>query len=101
MTLPLVQTPDRLLNQVQQNVKSQLDPVVAAPIVGGILLRNISLASGANVVPHKLGRALQGWVPTRVRASATLYDTQDSNTTPASTLQLTASAAVVVDLWVF
>jgi len=44
---------------------------------------------------------LTGWNPTRIRASATIFDTQDSNQTPQLTLNLVASANVVVDLLVF
>ena len=91
LPLPLMQT----------QWAQQLDPIIANPTVNSIVLKNISLATGTNVVNHKLGRVLQGWKPTRVRASATLYDQQDSNQTPQLTLILVASAPVVVDLEVF
>lgn len=80
---------------------SQIDPVLRNPLTQGNLLKNVTLASGANVVDHKLGRKLQGWVLTRQRAAASVFDTQDLNPTPALTLTLTSSAAVVVDLLVF
>ena len=94
--------PKRLTwDMAQDRWSAILDPVVAQPFNQGIILKSVSLAAGANVVNHKLGRTLQGWIPTRVRASATIYDTQDSNQTPQTTLNLTSSAAVVVDLLVF
>lgn len=94
--------PQRLpLPLMQTQWASQIEPVLNAPIVNGILLQNQVLTSGTNSINHKLGRKLIGWVPVRVRASATLFDTQDSNQTPQLTLQLTASADVVVDIWVF
>jgi hypothetical protein len=89
------------LSQTQNTWATALDPIINFAPNRGLLLSNIALASGANVVNHKLGRKLQGWIPVRVRASATLYDTQDTNQMPQLTLNLTASAAVVVDLWVF
>lgn len=73
----------------------------ALPILDGVLLPGVELVSGSNVVPHMLGRVLRGWIPVRVRADATLYDTQDDNDAPSKTLLLTASADVTVDLWVF
>lgn len=89
------------LAQTQNTWATSLDPLLNFAPNKGLLLPNISLTTGANVVSHKLGRKLQGWIPVRVRASATLYDTQDSNQMPQLTLNLTASANVVVDLWVF
>jgi hypothetical protein len=80
---------------------SILNPFLSNPANNSLILENVSLAAGANVVNHKLGRKLSGWKTTRVRASATIYDTQDSNQTPQLTLQLVSSADVVVDLEVF
>lgn len=94
--------PQRLsLTQMQNTWATQLDPVIANPTVNNLVLKNISLVTGTNVINHKLGRVLQGWKPTRIRASATMYDTQDTNQTPQLTLVLVASAPVVVDLEVF
>jgi len=100
-SFPKVQTTDRLINQIQDNVARAIQSVLTGPLSNASLLTSVSLVSGANVINHGLGRKLQGWIPVRVRASATIYDTQDSNSTPALTLQLTASADVTVDLIVF
>jgi hypothetical protein len=101
MALPVFQTTIRELSMLQTSWTSQLNPLLADPFLQGVLLSSVSLASGANTINTTLGRALKGWVLTRVRASATVYDTQDSNTNPSQTLLLTASAPVVVDLYVF
>lgn len=93
LRLPWTQAQDRwatFLNPVIDNVANQ-----------SILLQNVSLVAGNNVINHKLGRKLQGWKTVRVRAAATIYDTQDSNQTPQLTLNLFSSAPVVVDLEVF
>lgn len=89
------------LDMMQVRWATELNPLLANPLTNGLLLKNVALASGANVVNHKLQRPLQGWIPVRLRASATLYDTQDTNQTPTLTLNLVASAAVVADIWVF
>jgi len=89
------------LPKMQTTWAQQLDPIIANPTVNNLVLKNISLVSGTNVINHKLGRVLQGWKPTRIRASATFYDKQDSNQTPQLTLVLVASAPVVIDLEVF
>lgn len=81
---------------------SQLNPVITNPITKGIVLKNVQLAVGQNVINHKLGRILQGWNSTRIRnVAAQIYDTQDSNQTPQLTLNLVSDAAVTVDLFVF
>jgi hypothetical protein len=96
-----VHTANRELNQVQENVARALAPIFGNPIVDGVLLTGVVLASGANVISHTLDRKLVGWIIIRQRALAQVYDTQDSNATPALTLQLQASAPVTVDLYVF
>jgi hypothetical protein len=89
------------LGYMQTNWKSQLDPLLVAPLNQGQVLKSVTLKMGTNVINHLLARPLQGWFPTRVRANATLYDTQDANPYPSLTLMLVASADVVVDLYVF
>lgn len=98
---PQVQTDDRNVNQLQKNIQQSLGPVIANPLVSGVILESVSLASGDNTIPHKLGRVLQGWVVVRKRAASEIFDKQDSNPTPEVTLVLNASVAVVVNLYVF
>ncbi len=94
--------PQRLsLPMMQTTWASSLDPVIENPVVNGLILKNVVLVTGANVVPHLLGRNLQGWYPVRIRASATFYDTQDANQMPQLTLNLVSSANVTIDLAVF
>lgn len=101
MALPVFATAVRELSMLQTSWASQLNPLLADPFLQGVLLSSVSLASGTNTINTTLGRAPKGWVLTRVRANATIYDTQDSNKNPSQTLLLTASAPVVVDLYVF
>ena len=96
-----VQSSDRELNQVQSNISFALAPIVTNPAVFGILLTGQALIAGATTLNHGLGRALQGWIVVRQRASAIIWDSQDANTTPDSTLILNSSAAVTVDLYLF
>ena len=89
------------LSQMATKWRSILNPFLSNPSLQSVILPNIVLVEGANIINHTLGRVLTGWRPVRVRASATLYDTQDSNPTPDLTLMLTASAGVTLDLEVF
>ena len=65
ISIALVQTTDRNVNQLQSNIKQALQPLLINPLLVGITLSNVSLASGANTIIHKLGRTMQGWMVTR------------------------------------
>ncbi len=101
MQLPYYQITDQPTNLMETKWKSILDPFLANPSLQSVILSNVSLINGTTVVNHMLGRKLQGWKIVRIRALATVYDTQDSNPHPSLTLTLVSSAAVSVDLEVF
>ncbi len=101
MSLPIFKTEDKDLMMLQTKWSSQINPVINSPTNNGSILQNVTLSTGANIINHLLGRKLQGWQIIRQRASASIYDTQDTNQMPTLTLLLTSSATVVVDLYVF
>jgi hypothetical protein len=94
MQLPL-NLPD---NQMQTKWKSILDPLLANPLNGASFLNNISLASGVNIINHKLGKNQQGWFLTDIQGPATIYRSAPFN---SLTLTLTSSAAVIVSIGVY
>lgn len=89
------------LSLMQTKWASILDPVISNPSSQSLILNGINLVSGANTINHKLGRDLVGWRIIRINAAATVYDTQASNPSPQTTLQLVSSAAATVSLEVF
>ncbi len=89
------------LSQTQNTWATSLNPLLNRPANNSIILPQVKLTTGTNVVNHRLGRKLQGWIPVRIRASATFYDQQDTNQTPDLTLVLVSSADVTIDLEVF
>lgn len=101
VNIPKVQTPNRQVNQLQDNIRTSLAPILQNPVVMGQVLQSVPLTTGANSVNTLLNRTLQGWFIVRQRAAASVYDTQDSNATPQTTLNLVSSADVVIDLYVF
>lgn len=101
MSLPIFQTDSKDLSLVQTTWSSQLNPVLNLPINQGLILKNVSLINGTSTISHMLGRKLQGWFVVRLRASASIYDTQDSNPYPELSLKLVSNADVSVDLFVF
>ena len=101
MALPSFNTNIQELSLMQGSWDSQLNPMLANPSLKCIILKNVELVSGSNVVNHLLGRKLQGWRIVRQRAAASIHDNQDNNQSPALTLLLISSAPVSVDLEVF
>jgi hypothetical protein len=89
------------LDRMQTQWASAIEPVLNNPTNMSNLLSNIQLSTGTNVINHKLGRKLRGWIPTRIRAAALIFDDQDSNQHPELTLILVSSAPCVIDLEVF
>lgn len=101
MALPLYKSDDNSFTLMQTAWATQLNPIVQLPLVQGLVLQNVTLKAGDNTIDHRLGRKLQGWILTRVRAAATIYDKQDANQLSSRTLVLNSSAPVVVDIYVF
>lgn len=100
--LTFFQTNDRTLSLLQTSWMAQLNPVLSAPLVNGRIIASVALTTGSNTIDHGLGRAPLGWLVIRQRdAYSEIYDTQDENPIPSSTLLLNSSADVTVDLFVF
>jgi hypothetical protein len=100
--LPKFQFTDKLLQILQTQWSQILNPIVALPMSSQNTLRNVTLTGGIDItINHYLGRKLQGWMCSRIRASATIFDNQDANTDPENTLILQSDNTVVVDLVVF
>lgn len=88
---------DSDLNKVQQNVQRTVSPILDSEIVDGLQLDDIELSTGSNVIDHKLGRALRGYIVVRKSANVTIFDTQVTKTV----LKLTSSGAATISLWVY
>ncbi len=86
------------LDAMQNQWASQLNPIIANPTNSMFILQNVTLKTGVNVINHKLGKKLQGWVITDIQGVATVY-----RSAPLSdiTLTLTASANVTCSIGVF
>lgn len=100
-TLPQYQMADKDLGLLQTGWSKLLNPIISRLQNKSNILQSVSLITGDNIINHGLGYVLTGWRLVRVRAGATIYDKQDTNTTPAVTLVLNASSAVTVDIEVF
>ena len=99
--LPLFNISDRQMQMLQTQWKAQIDPVLVKPQNLSLILPNVQLQVGTNVINHRLGSKLQGWNITRQRGPANIYDNQDSNQSPELTLVLVSDAIVNINLEVF
>jgi hypothetical protein len=80
---------------------SVLNPLLANPLIHGHFLKDIRVSTGANVIDHKLGVRLQGYIVTLNSAAVTFYDSQATNQMPHLTLILNASGSATISLYVF
>lgn len=87
----------RVINQLQ----TQLQELFGMTAIVPTKLTGVALIAGrVNLVRTGLGSPVVGYSLTRVRGQATIWDTQDTNTTPGY-LALWTSSGVSVDLEVF
>lgn len=101
MQLPQFNSPDRAFSLLQTAWAQILNQLTNRQQNLTNILQNTALITGSNTVFHGLGKPLQGWRMTRIRALATIYDDQENNPTPENTIILVASAPVTIDLEVF
>jgi hypothetical protein len=77
---------------------ASINPLIENPMNNGILITGLVLASGANIINHKLGRAPQGWIIVDIQGIASIYRSAPFNST---TLTLFSSADITISLGVF
>lgn len=95
-----IRSDDDTLRQVQDASDAIFQIIATKPILDGRLIQNVTVNTQATV-NHGLSRQLIGWLIVRKRNSEGVWDTQDSNPTPSSTLTLESSGSTTIDLWVF
>ena len=94
-----VQSQDRVLNQIQNNIQDALTPLFNNPVIGaGGNIVTQTLAVGSNTVNHGLGRIQQGWVPVDQNAVANFYRTGSFG---PSSMIIVSSAIVTASFYCF
>lgn len=100
-TLPQFQSTDKDFQLMQNSWASKINPVISNPANNSNLLTGIELVIGSNLINHRLGRKLQGWIVVGINGAAQIYDQQADNRSPQLTLILVSDADVTVNLEVF
>lgn len=98
MQLPIFKDDNKNLMQMQNRWASIINPMLSNPLAQPNILENVSLATGVNVINHKLGRKMQGWFLTDITGIATIYRSAAMNDL---TLTLTVSAPITANIGVF
>jgi len=60
--------------KLQDNLEQWTESIIRKPILNGLILEKISLSTGSNDIPHRLGRKLIGWQIIRQRSAASIFD---------------------------
>jgi hypothetical protein len=97
--LKKVRTTNDEIRQLQDGIMRVVEVLRKKEILDGRLIKDVILDSAAPTeINHGLGRALNGWIVTRISAAATVHESESPST---NILTLEASADVTVSLWVF
>jgi hypothetical protein len=96
-----IQTPDELLNRVQDASLPALNALLSIPVLDGRLTEEITLSGTAVPLPfpHKLGRLPLGWIPVSVKGGTGIYE--DNIPRDEKFIWLRSSVALTCQLWVF
>ena len=76
----------------------ELNPIINNPLNNVLILPNVVLTTGTNIINHHLGHVQQGWFLVDKQGTADIYRSAPFNST---TLTLTSDSDVTVNLGVF
>lgn len=98
----------RLFNGLISNLNAIFQQLLKKVQLDSIVLQDIAIIGGDNIIPHTLGRTLTGWsvcrltLPPGASFPPTFYDKQNTTTYDTSTyLVLTSDQVCTVSLIVF
>lgn len=80
------------------STQSSVEELQALPLNQMVVLNNVVLAIGNNVITHGLGRVPTGWIIMDINAASAIYRSAAFN---ATTLTLNSSAIATIRLGVF
>ena len=104
-----IQTQDRVLNMVQDNIAAIISTLNLNPLIFGKTVKQVKFAAGDNTVSHGLGRNFVSClvaIPTTAAFSGTFgsgvgLSVSAMQTDPSRWIVINATAACVADLYVY
>ncbi len=102
---PRIQTSDKDLQLIQDNIDKTFSPILSMPMAGGNVLASIVLVTGQdNLIAHKLGRKARYFIVINQNADATVWNPISTALGNAQSdtqfINLQCSADCTVTLWV-
>jgi len=94
-------TDDASLRQVQDSIDLVFGQIIRRKILDGVLIENVSLVSGTNIVSHTLGRPINGFLVVRRNANEEVWNSTTDRINESLAVALDASGTVTVSLWFF
>jgi hypothetical protein len=85
---------------MEANVAEMSRQLGPATWLDGVLIEDVPLVNGTNVINHRLGRRIRGWLLMRPRGAAAFsypVETASDN----KTLTLAFGASATADVWVY
>lgn len=92
-----VNTNDRVLQRIQDNVDDAIRSVITSPILDGRLIVGMALNVGDNGLEHKLNRVPRGYIIVDKNANSNIYTTSKDD----KFLTLNVGVAITASIWVF
>lgn len=96
--VPVVKTNNEDILTLGEHVQFVFDTIAGIPFIDGITL-SIDLASGDNLIEHKLQRKPRGYFLIYSSAQISINSDEDQNT--STHLFINSSGVATVKLWVF
>lgn len=92
-----VHTTNQELSAAQRNISTFAQQFYGIQLLGGILVRDVTLSTATTAIAHKLGRTPIGYIVVDKNTTCDIWTVAKD----ATTLTLDTSAAVTATLWVF
>lgn len=99
--IALVQTTNKDVNQLQQNISQSVNPLIQNPITQGTLLKSQVLKVGTNVINHGLGYSLTGYLIVAANGAYGVHDNVIGNSDLTTSFNLISTTAVTVNIYCF
>lgn len=94
------QVSDPVIRQALQLLTLPLNKILSIEMLDGLKISSVSLKANTELqIPHKLGREYLGYLITSKNANANVWTSSTDN--KDKYLNLTSSADVTVDIWVY
>ena len=89
------------ITRLQSHIKTALNPLLELPISDGVMIKDLTIETTDTLVNHKLGRAYEGFIITRLKTNAVIFESSSTNHTPGRIIIMKASTQATADIYFF